>query len=160
MRGTDDIRIVLESVFDRIHRERMADVPILNPALSVEALGFEIVDDALLGVLITPWFMNLMWLPRDESDWPNQVDGTTATLELPAGTVEFIAGSEPGIGPYRMCSLFSPVMEFGDHKTAATTAQAVIDGLLRPEPEEAEPAKTPPPAMTRRELFRSLAGAK
>ena len=47
----------------RIQRERMADIPLLNPALEVQAVGFSVWEAYCLGVLITPWFMNLMLLP-------------------------------------------------------------------------------------------------
>ena len=165
MRTPDSVKRELESVFDRIRAERMADVPILNDALAVEAVAFEALDDAVLGVLVTPWFMNLMHLPKVPDDWQDQVDGEKNTLELPGGTFEFIAGSEDGIGAYRMCSLFSPVFEFGDHETAVATAEAVMDGVLRPAVPDTDtadelPGRPAPRRISRRELFRSLAGAE
>jgi len=166
MRTPTDVEQILKTAFERIQKERMQDVPILNDALHVEAVGFERHDAGLLGVLITPWFMNLMLLPEDDALWQDQPSGETTTVELPVGQVEFIAGREDGVGQYRMCSLFSPVFEFGDQATAVATAEAVMDGLLRPDAEagtesEAEPMDTPPPrSLSRRELFRSLAGAE
>lgn len=163
MRSPADVKLLLESVFKRIRAERMAGVPILNDALEVEAVGFEEHDDMLLGVLVTPWFMNLMLLPIEQGEWKGQLNGGKSTLELPAGTFEFIAGFEDGIGEYRMCSLFSPVFEFGDHATAVATAAAVVEGVLRPvndaPADTGESVKTPP-RISRRELFRSLAGAE
>ena len=50
----------LVASFERIGRESMRGLPFYNEALSVEAVGFERFGDAWLGVLITPWFMNLM----------------------------------------------------------------------------------------------------
>ena len=49
-------------MFSRIQAERMADVPLLNPALTVETVGFRLWQDSWLGVLITPWSMNLLAL--------------------------------------------------------------------------------------------------
>ena len=37
----------------------------VNPAVEVEAVGFAPWDAHWLGVMVTPWFMNLMLLPRD-----------------------------------------------------------------------------------------------
>ncbi len=162
MRTPLAVKLELESVFDEIRTKRMADVPILNSALAVEAVGFEEHDDSLLGVLVTPWFMNLMLLPKEKGAWGEEVTGEKSTLDLPAGRFEFIAGRENGIGEYRMCSLFSPMFEFGDHATAVATAAAVMEGVMRPAddtpPAAGDATKPPPPRMSRRELFRSLAG--
>ncbi len=165
MRTPASVTGELETVFERIRTERMADVPILNDKLGVEAVGFESLGDTLLGVLVTPWFMNLMHLPARHDAWQGDVAGKKSTLELPGGCFEFIAGSEEGIGSYRMCSLFSPVFEFGDHETAVATATAVMDGVLRPAPEglatdDSDAPAAPPRRMSRRELFRTLAGGE
>ena len=66
----------LEAVFRRIATTRMRGVPVLNPALSVQAIGFgpdplRTAPDAaptMLGVLVTPWFMNLLRLPLQPVD--------------------------------------------------------------------------------------------
>lgn len=150
----------LTRVFRMIHRERMSEVPILNAALDVEAVDFQAIDAGVLGVLITPWFMNLMWLPESEDDFAGLGVGEKTVLSLPAGDYEFIAGHEAGIGDYRMCSLFSPVFEFGDHETAVATARAVMAGVLTaPEPAPA-PEPEPVRAVSRRALFRGLAQAE
>lgn len=152
----------LTTVFREIYRERMSDVPILNEALEVEAVGFEAIDAGVLGVLVTPWFMNLMLLPAEKDDFAGQQPGEKTIVPLPAGDYEFIAGSEDGIGDYRMCSLFSPVFEFADHATAVATAEAVMTGVLTaPEPDAPEPVKSAPArSVSRRDLFRGLAGVE
>ena len=161
MRTPTEVETLLESAFQRIQDERMAGVPILNDRIQVEAVGFEEYGDLILGVLVTPWFMNVMLLPMVTDAWQGQVSGEKSVFELPGGSFEFIAGFEDGVGEYRMCSLFSPVFEFADHDSAVETARAVVDGVLRPvadTPDEAR-AKTPP-RISRRDLFRSLAGAE
>ena len=50
----------LVASFERIGRESMRGLPFYNESLSVEAIGFDRFGDGWLGVLITPWFMNLM----------------------------------------------------------------------------------------------------
>ena len=158
MRTPATISKALESVFDGIRAERMAEVPILNDALRVEAVGFREFGDNFLGVLVTPWFMNLMLLPGEAGAWDEDRPGEKLRHTLPAGDFEFIAGHEDGIGHYRMCSLFSPMFEFADHEAAVETAAAVMEGVLKAHDAAGEaetPAKKP---LSRRELFRQLAG--
>ena len=59
----------LEALFERIAATRMLGVPILHPGLAVKAVGFRPDADggAAVGVLVTPWFMNLVWLPLGEA---------------------------------------------------------------------------------------------
>lgn len=132
----------LESAFARIQRERMVDVPILNQALEVKAVGFRVWEKYYLGILITPWFMNLMLLPGDEDEledvtaqegdeeWKKQPTGTKINHIFPSGNYEFIVGEEDSIGHYQMCSLFSPVFEFENQEAAIATATAVMGGLM------------------------------
>ncbi len=114
----------------------MAGVPILNPALRVEAVGFRPWQAHWLGVLVTPWFMNLLLMPRLESaHWSPVAEGETRTLMFPAGVFEFIGGHEPAVGDYQACSLFSPMFEFADHGGALATAEAVLKASCsRPPP--------------------------
>lgn len=122
----------LETVFRRIHRERMAGLPILNPALDVEAVGFRGWGDCCLGVLITPWFMNLILLPGEGDAWQAVSAGSVQVHRFPSGDYEFIVGEETGVGCYQLCSLFSPVFEFSSQAGAVATAQAALDALLQP----------------------------
>jgi len=121
----------LEQAFERVHRGSMAGVPMLNPALRVQAVGFRPWQSHWLGVLITPWFMNLMLLPRIESAWLPLAERDKRTLAFPAGPFEFIGGRDPGGGDYQASSLFSPMFEFADHGGAVATAEAVLEGLLQ-----------------------------
>ncbi|MEJ2395834.1 MAG: [NiFe]-hydrogenase assembly chaperone HybE [Candidatus Thiodiazotropha sp.] len=123
----------LEQVFSRIERERMQGLPILNKALQVRAVGFREWQGHCLGVLITPWFMNLMLLPCEGDDWQNLRIGDKQLHQLPSGPYEFILGEETGVGRYQMCSLFSPVFEFADQVTAEATAEAAMAALMEAE---------------------------
>lgn len=51
---------------------------------------------------------------------------------------EFIRGKEKAVGPYWMCSLFSPVLEFADQKSAETAAAAALEALLEDGEKESE----------------------
>ncbi|HYN59915.1 MAG TPA: [NiFe]-hydrogenase assembly chaperone HybE [Rubrivivax sp.] len=120
----------LEALFRHIAQQRMAGVPILNPALSVEAVGFRPWDEHWLGVLITPWFMNLWLMPRNLARWQPIAAGTSRHYVFPAGVFEFIGGFESTIGDYQACSLFSPMFDFDDPATAHDTALAALEALF------------------------------
>jgi [NiFe] hydrogenase assembly HybE family chaperone len=138
----------VESVFRRIAATRMEGVPILNPALAVEVAEADPWDGGVILALVTPWFINVMLLPgaEERAHWEDMAVGQSVLHELPGGRFSFIVASEEGIGPYRMCSLFSPVLEFADHETACATARAALAEMLR--------AEEPPEVhLSRRDLF-------
>ena len=128
----------LVEAFDHIARTRMVGVPLLNAALAVEAVGFASQTDAadehgVLGVLVAPWFMNLIWLPSDASDGTHEV-GETRLHVLGGERFEFIGAHEPSVGPYALCSLFSPMFEFADQAAVLDTLRAAPVAMPAPEP--------------------------
>ncbi|MEJ8815642.1 [NiFe]-hydrogenase assembly chaperone HybE [Variovorax ureilyticus] len=128
----------LESVFTGIARHRMAGLPLLNPALRVEAIGFVPAVDSTtpadppgaMGVLVTPWFMNLVWFPltRGDGDGDAQV-GATRLRMLGTQQFAFIGAHEDQFGSFEACSMFSPMFEFADHAAAHATATALLHAL-------------------------------
>jgi [NiFe] hydrogenase assembly HybE family chaperone len=160
----------LVALFVRVGATRMDGVPILNPALQVVALGFEVQnmplapvkpaqtaintvaktlqETAAVGILITPWFMNLVWFPLVRVDAPGR-SGSSRQHTVGAECFDFCAGHEPSFGSYEACSLFSPMFEFPDQAAAVATAQAVLDSLRCPAPAlpapESVPAAAAPP---------------
>ena len=152
---------LLESAFGTILAERMQDVPILNPALAVEAVGLREWQGHWLGALVTPWFINLVVLPGS-AGWRAVPDRDSVWYAFPSGRFEFIAGSEPGLGPYHACSLFSPVQEFGDHETARETARVALESLFDPALLGEAPAREQPdgPQLSRRDFLRGAAATR
>jgi|APDOM4702015118_1054815.scaffolds.fasta_scaffold02252_5 [NiFe] hydrogenase assembly HybE family chaperone len=145
----------LEALFAHIGRTRMQGIPILHPGLRVQAVGFEpapTVDGspahAAVGVLVTPWFMNLVWLPLDDAAPDALAVGATRERRVGRECFPFIGAHEDGFGAFEACSLFSPMGDFVDHDAALATARAVLDELRRPEPPQ--PA---PPTASRRALL-------
>jgi [NiFe] hydrogenase assembly HybE family chaperone len=132
-----DIAGRLEACFREIEARRMAGVPILNPALGVKAVGMRPWREHWLCALVTPWFMNLMLLPSATGAESVRA-GVKQVFVFPAGRFEFIRGEESAIGPYWMCSLFSPVLEFADQESAETAAAAALEALLGDGEEESE----------------------
>ena len=122
----------LERAFHAIQLLRMRDVPVLNPALTVEAVGFRPWSEHWLGILITPWFLNLMLLPRVQAHWQPIAEGESRHYVFPAGVFEFIGGREPAVGDYQACSLFSPMFEFATVRGAHDTAVAALAALFDP----------------------------
>lgn len=147
----ETLRQRFETVFNDIARTRMAGLPVMNPALSVAARGFERCGEHRVGVLATPWFMNLILVPPDA---PTRRVGEKAAFKLPSGTYEGVWGYEEGVGGYWSCSLFSPMFAFTEWDSALVATEAALAEILRPEEQE-----TPTPAVSRRDLFRRRADA-
>lgn len=128
---------LLEKAFQRIDATRMADFPLRNPLLHVEAIGFRLwlPDSALalpalwLGVLLTPWFMNLMLLPTQAGCLPKVAPAGEAWLVFAGYSLPFLAGEEDEVGEYRLCSLCSPPSQFADQETARKAALSILDTL-------------------------------
>lgn len=125
-----------------IAAERMRTLPIYNPALEVEAVGFASWEGRWLGVMVTPWFMNLTLVPADPRAWRPLAVGAKRRYRFPAGDYEFIGACDPAIGEYQICSLFSPMDDFADHATARLVATLAREALL--DPAHAESIESPP----------------
>ncbi|MDD1621822.1 MAG: [NiFe]-hydrogenase assembly chaperone HybE [Methylococcaceae bacterium] len=151
-RDGKQIEIALEHAFNDILASRMRDVPVVNPALSVRAIGFERFGGDWLGVLITPWFMNLLLLPGPECSWIEFPPGSKIERAFPYGSFEFTLADEARLGVYALSSLFSPMFEFRDQDAAVATAEAVLRHLF----ELDRPTTTTPPrpSISRRDLLR------
>ncbi len=132
----------LEEIYRRIHREQMLGLPILNPALEVEAVGFAPYCGHRLGILVTPWFMKLMLWPGEEAPWPELREGESQSWQFPCGALKFVAERDEQAGSYHAFSLFSPMHEFAGQDEARAAAQAVLQGLFI----EAAPAEPVPAA--------------
>jgi [NiFe] hydrogenase assembly HybE family chaperone len=155
----------LQRVFAHIASTRMQGVPVQNPALRVQAVGFAPQLDPeggerLLGVLVTPWFMNLVFLPLAEPRAGGAVLGVgqKARHQIGNQTFEFIGAHEDGLGAFACCSLFSPMFEFVDHAAAVATACEVLNLLRTPSPTR-QPMQPADAAPSRRGFLLGRAGA-
>ncbi|MFG1464684.1 [NiFe]-hydrogenase assembly chaperone HybE [Xanthobacter sp. DSM 24535] len=122
----------LEAAFREIHAGQMRGVPIVNETLSVKAIGFRPHEGRVLGMLVTPWFMNLVLLPGPEDDWSRLVTGEKELIAFPSGWYEFLGANRPDVGPYKACSLFSPMFDFTSMLQASETAKAALIALFDP----------------------------
>jgi [NiFe] hydrogenase assembly HybE family chaperone len=157
----DDPSPRLEAAFLRIARERMAGLPLLNPALRVQAVGFERWQGHWLGALVTPWFLNLVLLPGDAASWRSAADGARLFRRFGAGDFAFLGGCEPEVGEFQSCSLCSPMADFADQASAVETARLALQ-MLHVEPPKpatgpgaaaADPESAPPKQSRRVILF-------
>lgn len=171
-----DMARALEAAFREIHIGQMRGVPLVNEALGVKAVGFRAWEGRGLGVLVTPWFMNLVLLPGPDDDWSGLAAGAKELVEFPSGHYEFVHAVRAEVGPYKACSLFSPMFEFTTMLQATDTADAVLVALFDPSireegsrsdeirrraeapPEPASPSEPEPAAgLSRRTLLRGSA---
>ncbi len=145
----DDPSQRLEAMYRRIWAAGMCDLPFVNPALAVEALGFRRWQGDWVGALITPWFLNLFILPGGGALWSELPSGERCKVAFPVGTLEFIADhdaaadAEREIPAYRYCPLFAPVGQFATQDAARGAALAALEVLLAPPPAGESPAGAP-----------------
>jgi [NiFe] hydrogenase assembly HybE family chaperone len=144
----------LTAHFEHVRAGRMSGIPLLNPALRVEAVGFAWngQDDSVAeGILITPWFMSLWRLPAQYLPHGGPV-GSSVARDFGGESFDFMTAFDPAIGYYESCALFSPMNEFASQEQARETALAALAQL------RAARAAAPPAAPARRAfLFRGLA---
>jgi [NiFe] hydrogenase assembly HybE family chaperone len=131
----------LQRCYEDLLQTRMAGLPVLSPALRVETIGFTPWQDGWLGVIITPWFMGLLWVPVAHGVSLG-TEGEPVTRSLPLMDVEFHVCHADGVGDYLACSLFSPMAAFTDQDVARATAETVLAAVLEA-PSLAEPAAPP-----------------
>lgn len=111
----------------------MRDLPVYNPKIAVEAIGFRpFGDDALLGVVLTPWFMNVTTLPIEPAPMDMAEIGKTIFVDLPAGKQAFVVGGDEAIGLYKARSLHSPVLAFTLPGQARAEALRMLAILMTP----------------------------
>ncbi|HMV05088.1 MAG TPA: [NiFe]-hydrogenase assembly chaperone HybE [Accumulibacter sp.] len=152
----------LTTMYRRIWFETMHEMPFVNAALSVEALGFHRwqPDDSTttgpaatppdarstpaaqtpagdwIGAVITPWFINLFVLPGGGTLWSDRPRGERCLLEFPIGPLEFIADHDPAaeIPKFQYCPLFAPPSEFSSQTAARAAALAALAAMFAPPP--------------------------
>ena len=125
---------------------KVKGLPIYNPTLAIEAIGFREHEGRQVGVVVTPWFMNLTVLPSPE-DLGVWVSGGTTRLGFPSGNYDFMVSQLEGVGLVGTCSLFATMVDFTDHEAAQLAAKTVADAVFEPE----QPA--PSPTVSRRQLL-------
>ncbi len=126
---------LLAVCYRAIGRDRMAGLPICNPVLEVDAVGFGAFSGEAFGVLLTPWCMNLVLVGLPGTpDRPALRAGTIRDCAFPSGTIAFTVTELDGFGRVDAASLFSPMHEFASHALARATALAALEAVLAAPP--------------------------
>ena len=119
----------LATHFERVLDERMRGMPIINPRLRVATVGFRKFEGRLLGVLVTPWFMNLVLLP-DGEEWAEELQGDAISLDFPSGTIEFRLNKDEDLGSWLSAVLFRSMRDMPDQETACSIAAEIMKDLF------------------------------
>jgi [NiFe] hydrogenase assembly HybE family chaperone len=132
----------------------MRDLPLYNAKVAIEGIGFRFFDDhALLGVMLTPWFMNLIVLPVERVPMDLAAIGKSEAIELPAGKRTFVVGGAETIGLYKAHSLYSPVLNFTLPGQAQAEARRMLGLLMTPPAEDSAATATSARGLDRRALL-------
>ena len=120
----------MERAFERIHQEQMQDIPILNHMLRVQTLGFQEYQGRVIGILITPWLMNLVMLPGENDNWDEMKLGDKQSHKFPSNSYRFLVNEIEGVGKCQAHSLYSPMHEFINQDHAVAAAESFLGTLM------------------------------
>ena len=159
---------LLEAHYRHLWMTHMHDMPFVNPALGVEAVGFRRHEGDWLGVMVTPWFLNLFLIYGGGALWGDIPAGERRYLNLPCGTLQFLADDDPDLGPYQYCPLIAPVSVLPDMATARQAALEALATVLVPPPEtpadpvakSREAVDEEPKLVSRRSFLSTLVGRR
>ena len=130
----------------------------VNPSVQVEAVAFAPWQSHWLGVMVTPWFINLMLLPRDVSAWTSIPQGKTLRYHFPAGDYEFISSHDQAVGePDVLADLAAArLCRPRDRARSRRTARdALLDPANAPVPDIADEDSDPGPLARIKEQARA-----
>ena len=132
----------------------MADLPLYNDKVAVEAVDFLPFGEIGLGALVTPWFINLVFLPLDPVPYDVNSVGQTVLADLPAGQRSFVLGGDEVTGLFWAHSIMSPLPPKTTHAGAIALARSALASVLTIPDEETDPeAQKPPVPKSRREII-------
>ena len=120
----------IAQTFEHILQVQMQGIPLLNKMLRVETLGFQVYLGRVVGIVITPWLMNLVMLPGEDDHWDEMELGDKQPHQFPSRTYKFMVNEVEGIGKCQTYSLYSPMWEFVNQDHALAAAQSFLDTLM------------------------------
>ena len=156
----EDTTAALRAAYERVD-VRMRGLPVHNAALTIEVVGLRRTALGIVGVVATPWCMNVLRLPPENS--PPKLEGMDHELAFPSGSYRFVRGHLEGVGAVDLCSLFSPMESFDDPSVVRTVAEHAIEGLFEApqaqggdERPDASDAAMPAEPVSRRDFLRGM----
>lgn len=141
------------SAFARIGELQMKDLPIYNHFLEVEAIGFRPFGHRYVGALLTPWFLNLISLPRQFKEQP-ATGGGQETINLPSGPHVFLSSFDAEIGTYYSKSLLSALFHLRAQEDARAEAIGYLSEIMTPAAQKTPSNAQPATDVSRRDFFR------
>jgi len=130
MKTPETMAAEVKLAFETIYRDSMSGLPIVNPILDVDCIGFTEHEGRVVGVIVSPWLMTLAVFPRDDEDWTAVAIGTKKSFSFPSRDYNFLANEIEDIGPYYGFALHSPMHEFEHHPHAVASAEAFMEVLM------------------------------
>ncbi len=130
MHDLPQLTSLIEKTFTRIQEEQMQGIPLLNPVLHVATVGFQHYQGRSIGIVITPWMMNLIMFPAENEDWNEMELGHKQPHRLPANQYKFMVNEIDGIGRCQTHSLYSPMHEFVNQQHAEAAARSFMQTLM------------------------------
>jgi [NiFe] hydrogenase assembly HybE family chaperone len=132
----------------------MRELPLYNAEVAIEAIDFRAFgEDALIGVVLTPWFMNLVLLPVAPEPMRMAEIGRPVEVALPVGKRTFVIGGNDVVGLYRAHSLHSPVLTFTLPGQAQAEARRQLALLMTPPAQERAANQNGSAGVDRRRLL-------
>ena len=132
----------------------MRELPLYNAEVAIEAIDFRAFgEDALIGVVLTPWFMNLVLLPVAPEPMRMAEIGRPVEVALPVGKRTFVIGGNDVVGLYRAHSLHSPVLTFTLPGQAQAEARRQLALLMTPPAQERAANQNGSAGIDRRRLL-------
>jgi [NiFe] hydrogenase assembly HybE family chaperone len=144
IRHASDPSALVERAYQRVERECMQGLPILHPALAVQAVEFGPWTGHWLGIVVTPWCMSVLLVPGATGEWVMPRDQQRRIVPFPFGSLAFLGSEAPELGEYQTCSLVSPMERFANQFDAVQAASATLHALRAP----AVPTKAPDASST------------
>ena len=122
----------IESVYQSI-AGHMRELPLFNPALGVRMVGWQSIPQGRgvagqLGVLVTPWCMNLWVQPAGEQLCP--ANGSDWLLELDGFQYRLTMAEHPVLGRYASVALESLMGRFVDMDSACRFAVEALAVMI------------------------------
>jgi [NiFe] hydrogenase assembly HybE family chaperone len=133
-RDLAQLQAALLAGYERV-AERMRGLAVYNHRLVVDVPALCRCEHGTVGVLCTPWCMNLLLFTEDAASLR---EGSSREHAFPSGVYPFTASFLSDVGHFESCSLFSPMDVFESpeavHAVAGETLTALFQG------EETSPA--------------------
>lgn len=157
---TDDPSQLIAAHYAQLWESSAMPAGEINPQLSVEVPGFVRCQGDWLGAVIAPWAIHLILINGGGSLWGDIPKGQRRYLDLPGGSLAFVADGDPEIAAWQYATLLDAIGEVADMPAARLIA---ADGLRLalglPEDAGAQ-AVAPKAPVSRRGFLRRLAGKR